>query len=83
MINFIIYSLAIWRITSLLTGEDGPLDIFHHLRRKLKGLKALDCFWCASVWISLPFAISLSGGLNIIIYTLALSTSSIIINELI
>jgi hypothetical protein len=51
--------LSVWRITHLLYGEDGPWDIFVRLR-KLAGRsfwgKLLDCFYCLSLWISVPFA---------------------------
>ena len=51
--------LAIWRITHLFWAEDGPGDIFARLRR-IAGPgffgKLLDCFYCLSLWIALPFA---------------------------
>lgn len=51
--------LAVWRITHLLWGEDGPGDIFVRLR-KLAGQgffgSLLDCFYCLSLWIAIPFA---------------------------
>lgn len=82
MINFLVYTLAIWRITSFLTVETGPYSIFYKLRTYLEDrIKTLECFWCTSVYVSLPFAILLTDGLNIVIYTLALSALAIIINE--
>src|ERR1035438_2749206 len=51
--------LAVWRVTHLLNGEDGPWEIFVRLR-KLAGAgfwgELLDCFYCLSLWIYLPFA---------------------------
>lgn len=56
--------LSVWRITHLLYGEDGPRDVFVRLRRlagrSLIG-QLLDCFYCLSVWIALPFALWLGG----------------------
>ncbi|HWK06658.1 MAG TPA: hypothetical protein VNS58_23645 [Puia sp.] len=56
---FVIVSLAIWRITHLLSKEDGPFEIIFRLR-KLAGEgvwgQLMDCFYCLSIWISLPFA---------------------------
>lgn len=78
MIEFL-SSLAIWRITSLLVKEYGPSNIFHKLRDwSSKYTEALDCTWCISLWISIPFAIYIADGWDIIIYTFALSAGALI-----
>lgn len=60
-------SLAVWRLTHLLNAEDGPWRIFAHLR-KLAGAgfwgDLLDCFYCLSLWIAVPFAWWLGGMWN-------------------
>jgi hypothetical protein len=52
--------LAIWRLTHLLSIEDGPWDMIYHIR-KAAGAgffgNLLDCFYCLSIWIALPFGI--------------------------
>lgn len=51
--------LAVWRITHLLTAEDGPFDLIVRLRQRAGTRflgKVLDCFYCLSLWVSLPFA---------------------------
>jgi hypothetical protein len=57
--GLLIVLLAVWRITHLLWGEDGPGDIFVRLR-KFAGKsflgRLLDCFYCLSLWIALPLA---------------------------
>ncbi len=54
-----IASLAVWRLTHMLWGEDGPWNCFVWLR-KLAGSSfaghILDCFNCLSIWIALPLA---------------------------
>src|SRR5258708_36660369 len=54
--------LSVWRVTPLLYGEDGPGDVFVRLRR-LAGQSflgaVLDCYYCLSVWIAVPFALLL------------------------
>ena len=54
--------LCVWRITHLLQAEDGPWDAFVRLRR-VAGTgfwgRLLDCFYCLSLWISVPFAVVL------------------------
>lgn len=60
-----IFILAVWRVTHLLWGEDGPFDVFARLRG-LAGTgvvgRMLDCFYCLSVWVALPLAYTLSTG---------------------
>ena len=51
--------LCVWRITHLFQAEDGPWDLVVRLRRKVgEGFwgQLLDCFYCLSLWIALPFA---------------------------
>jgi len=74
---FAICSLAIWRITHLFSQEDGPFDIVLRFR-KLFGQgffgSLLDCFYCLSIWVAIPFAVLLSTGwLEGLIIWLALS----------
>lgn len=57
-------ALVVWRLTHLLAAEDGPWDLIVRLRRCAGqgfwgGL--LDCFYCLSVWLALPFALLLGG----------------------
>jgi hypothetical protein len=63
--ELILGSLTVWRVTHLLTSEDGPWDILVRLRR-LAGAgelgKLLDCFYCLSLWIAAPLAIVLGKG---------------------
>ena len=57
---FILSILAVWRITHLFGKEDGPFDIIFLIRKKAgAGFfgSLLDCFYCLSIWIALPFAI--------------------------
>jgi hypothetical protein len=51
--------LATWRVTHLLSNEDGPADLFYHLRAKLGysfAGRIMDCFYCLSVWIAAALA---------------------------
>jgi hypothetical protein len=57
--------LGVWRITHLLQAEDGPWDLVVRLRRQAGDSfwgKLLDCFYCLSLWIALPFAVVLGAG---------------------
>jgi Protein of unknown function (DUF1360) len=59
MTGLLIVLLAVWRITHLFWGEDGPGDVFLRVR-KLAGQsflgRLLDCFYCLSLWVAVPFA---------------------------
>jgi hypothetical protein len=57
---FFICSLAVWRVTHLLSKEDGPFDIVYKFRKQLGQSffgSLLDCFYCLSIWIALPPAL--------------------------
>jgi hypothetical protein len=57
--RFLLMILFVWRITHLLSAEDGPWDMVVRLRRSAgDGFfgQLLDCFYCLSLWISAPLA---------------------------
>ena len=58
-------ALCVWRVTHLVQAEDGPWDIVVRLRRAAgNGMlgRLLDCFYCTSVWVAVPFAMILGDG---------------------
>ena len=79
--------VALWRITHLLTQEDGPFDVVYLVRKKLGSSqlgKAMDCFYCLSIWLAIPFAICLVEGVAEGILTwLSLSGAACIIQKII
>lgn len=74
--------LAIWRITHLLSNEDGPFDVIYKIRKQLgQGFfgSLLDCFYCLSIWVSLPFGIWLGRSwIEMILFWIALSGAACI-----
>jgi hypothetical protein len=59
---FILGALCVWRITHLLQAEDGPWDLVVRLRLFAGATfwgKLLDCFYCLSLWVAVPFALGL------------------------
>jgi hypothetical protein len=51
--------LVVWRITHLIQAEDGPWNVVVRLRARAgTGMagQLMDCFYCLSLWIALPFA---------------------------
>ena len=54
-ITFSLAVLASWRVTRLLSSEDGPGDLIVRLRVRLgQGLagQLMDCFNCLSLWVA-------------------------------
>jgi hypothetical protein len=82
---FIINALAVWRLTHLIGKEDGPFDILCHIRQKAgAGFfgSLLDCFYCLSVWIALPFGIWLGQNMTEkILLWLALSGAACLLEQ--
>jgi len=62
-IRLVLAVLATWRVTHLLSREDGPADIIVRIQRRLGGSvigRAMDCFQCASLWVAASFALFVS-----------------------
>lgn len=58
--DIVIAVLILWRVTHLLHAEAGPFSMFAELRRVAgKGFfgQLLDCFYCLSLWLSIPLAL--------------------------
>ncbi len=78
--------LGVWRITHLLNAEDGPGGLLAKFRQ-LAGPgfwgELLDCFYCLSMWVSVPFAFLLGGGWGerVLLWP-ALSGGAILLNRL-
>lgn len=91
-LDFVLLSLATWRLSSLITHEDGPFSMFEWIRRKagvvhgreLTGLATLfSCVWCMSIWIGaalLPLAILGDVG-RVLLAVPAASTLAIVIER--
>jgi len=77
--------LGVWRVTHLLNAEDGPWDVLVRFRKRvgsgwLGGL--LDCFYCLSLWVAVPFALVLAGAWRErILLWLALSAGAILLER--
>lgn len=54
--EFTIAALAVYRLSLLISEEDGPAWIFRHLRnappKKSSLHKGIRCQWCVSVWMA-------------------------------
>ena len=76
--------LACWRLSSMLTSEAGPFEVFEWVRHKTQGQMLGDllaCVWCTSVWVSaglLAAATFVAG--RYVVYWLALSALAILVD---
>ncbi|HEY6253110.1 MAG TPA: DUF1360 domain-containing protein [Candidatus Angelobacter sp.] len=83
--EFILGALAVWRITHLLAAEDGPFNLIAGIRHQAgSGFwgTLLDCFYCLSIWIAVPFALLLARPWKQrLLLWLALSAAAIVVNR--
>jgi hypothetical protein len=83
-LGWLVATVAVWRVTHLIVNEDGPWDLFVHLRTAAGAIglgRLVACFLCASVWIAVPFALLLSRGLDLIMLIPALSGGAILLER--
>ena len=84
--RFSLAALAVWRLTHLFAEEDGPWDAIAKLRARLGASilgRLMDCFYCLSLWVSLPLAVWLGHGwLGIFIHWLALSGAACLLQRM-
>jgi len=75
----------VWRLTHLIGKEDGPFDIIFLIRKKAGNSvlgKLMDCFYCLSIWIALPFGIWLGQNrIEKILVWLALSGAAALLEQ--
>jgi hypothetical protein len=54
--EFIVCALAVFRLSLLLSKEDGPMWVFRKLRRsvpaKSSAKEGISCPWCVSIWFA-------------------------------
>lgn len=92
VIVFILVVLSVWRVSSLFAYESGPFSIFGSIRYYLKKNsnnvvlytlhEGISCLWCNSIWFSALASILITNNIaSWIVYTLSISTCSILIEE--
>ena len=69
--DVVILGLAVWRLSSLISRESGPFNMFTLLRFRAGVVynkmseeipsselsRGILCLWCVSIWISVPLGI--------------------------
>lgn len=76
-------ALAVWRLTHLLHAQAGPRRVLESLRRWAGESSSLACFYCLSLWVSVPVALVIGQDwLEQVLLWLALSTTAIALDLL-
>lgn len=82
---FLLGVLGVWRVTHLVSAEDGPWKLMARFRQRAGngfwgGL--VDCFYCLSLWVAAPVAWWLGeGAKERTLLWLALSGGSILLER--
>ena len=83
--RFALAALVTWRLTHLLVAEDGPADAIVRLRRLLGDSvagRAMDCFYCLSVWVAAPMTAVVTHSLDALLVWPALSAAACLLERL-
>lgn len=83
---FIASSLFVWRISKIITEEEGPFMVFTRLRASFpsdgkRGWigRGMYCLWCVSFWVGLFLGLALTTPVFIgPVYGLAMSSVAIV-----
>jgi hypothetical protein len=79
-------ALCVWRATHLLVAEDGPWRAIARLRRvaaRVLPAGLFACFYCASLWVSVPIAVALAAGWRAqVLLALAASGGAILLERI-
>ena len=96
MIEFILLSFVVWRLTYMVVEESGPYKMFEKVRspffvtvktpaeelRKPKNIigDLIECFYCTSFWVSL-LVVLFAHPVSPVLYWIACSGTAILIEE--
>ncbi len=84
-LRFLLCSLANWRLTHLVVREEGPWNIVVRFRvwlgESMAG-RAMDCFFCSSLWFAIPLAFLVSYNfVSWIVAWLAISAAACLLEQ--
>jgi hypothetical protein len=82
--RFALASLATWRLTHLLTDEDGPFDLVVAARARLGSGQLgelMDCFYCMSIWVAAPLSLTVGRRRDAPLVALALSGAACLVQQ--
>lgn len=85
LMTFTLAALAVYRLSRMLTDEEGPFMVF----TKVRGLarpdtwigRGLECILCMSVWVALAAALYIDPTWTLPLTWLALSSVTVLIRK--
>jgi hypothetical protein len=84
--KYLIVTIVVWRLTHLISSEDGPFDLIIKIRKMVGATffgKLMDCFYCLSIWVGLLCASFISEcWQEIVVLTLYYSGTSILLEKI-
>lgn len=82
--GFTLAALATWRISHLIAEEDGPWNAVARLRARAGTSELgelMDCFYCLSLWVAAPAALTVTRGRELPVTWLALSGAACLLEK--
>lgn len=83
-LTLLLAALAVYRISRMVSDEEGPFSIFTKLRALVPPDtwvgRGLECIMCVSFWVALPVALWLGGALWPLTW-MALSSGTVLIRK--
>ena len=84
-LTFALAALAVYRLSRMLTDEDGPFEAFTRLRGLARPDtwigRGLECIMCMSVWVALLAALYIDLTWTLPLTWLALSAITVLIRK--
>ena len=83
--TFVLAGLAVYRLSRMLTDEEGPFSVFMKLRalapKETWLSRGVECIICVSVWVAIPFALAIDWSATAPLTWLSLSAVTVIIRK--
>ena len=82
--GFALAALATWRVSHLIAEEDGPWNVVARTRARAGAGQLgelMDCFYCLSLWVAAPAALTVTRGRDVPVTWLALSGAACLLEQ--
>ena len=83
--RFAVAALATWRVSHLIAHEDGPWNLVARARARAGSSELgelMDCFYCLSLWVGAPAALTVARGRALPAARLAVSGAACLLERI-